>query len=65
MKQLDSYDNDMVDYQDGTAEARKGSLELVSLTDVESLDAIPANAAAAAATDDEADINFFDDDLSD
>lgn len=64
MKQLDSYDNDMVDYQDGTAEARKGSLELVSLTDVESLDAIPANAAAAA-TDDEADINFFDDDLSD
>ncbi|KAK7830263.1 hypothetical protein CFP56_028349 [Quercus suber] len=62
MKQ-DSYDNDLVDYQDGTAEARKGSLELVSLTDVESLDAIPANAAAA--TDDEADINFFDDDLSD
>lgn len=62
MKQ-DSYDNDLVDYQDGTTEARKGSLELVSLTDVESLDAIPANAAAA--TDDEADINFFDDDLSD
>lgn len=62
MKQ-DSYDNDLVDYQDGTTEARKGTLELVSLTDVESLDAIPANAAAA--TDDEADINFFDDDLSD
>lgn len=62
MKQ-DSYENDLVDYQDGTAEVRKGSLELVSLTDVESLDAIPANAGAA--TDDEADINFFEDDLSD
>ena len=62
MKQ-DSYENDLVDYQAGTAEVRKGSLELVSLADVESLDAIPANAGAA--TDDEADINFFEDDLSD
>lgn len=62
MKQ-DSYENDLVDYQDGTAEVRKGSLELDSLADVESLDAIPANAGAA--TDDEADINFFEDDLSD
>uniref|UniRef100_A0A2N9EIB1 BED-type domain-containing protein n=1 Tax=Fagus sylvatica TaxID=28930 RepID=A0A2N9EIB1_FAGSY len=63
MKQLDAYDNDLVDYQDGTAEGRKGSLELDTLADVESLEVNPANAGAA--TDDDADLNFFEDDLSD
>ncbi|KAG6667853.1 uncharacterized protein LOC122316952 [Carya illinoinensis] len=63
MKQVDTDDNDSVDYQDGTIEARKGSVEMVALADVQSSVVNPANAGAA--PDDDADIDFFDDDLSD
>lgn len=54
----------MVDYQDGTAEARKGCLELATMPDIKPLDVNPANASAAS-DDDDADIDFLDDDLSD
>ncbi|KAB1213746.1 hypothetical protein CJ030_MR5G021887 [Morella rubra] len=63
LKQVDACENDLVDYRDGSADGRKGSVELVTLADVQSLDSNPANAGVA--TDDDADINFFDDDLSD
>ena len=55
----------MVDYQDGTAEARKGCLELATMADIKPLDVNPANSGAATDDDDAADIDFLDDDLSD
>uniref|UniRef100_A0A5B7A4G1 BED-type domain-containing protein n=1 Tax=Davidia involucrata TaxID=16924 RepID=A0A5B7A4G1_DAVIN len=64
MEQADAYENDLIEYEDGNVEARKGSMELVTLADVEPLDVNPANNAGAA-TDDDADLNFLDDDLSD
>ncbi|XP_059435153.1 uncharacterized protein LOC132168095 [Corylus avellana] len=64
-KQLDAYENDLVDYQDGTAEARKGCLELANMADIKPLDVNPANSGAATDDDDAADIDFLDDDLSD
>lgn len=63
MKQVDTDDNDSIDYQDGTVEAKKGSVEMVALPDEQSSGANPASAGAA--PDDDADIDFFDDDLSD
>ncbi|KAA8528167.1 hypothetical protein F0562_035582 [Nyssa sinensis] len=64
MDQVDAYENDLIEYEDGNVEGRKGSMEMVTLADVEPLDVIPANNAGAA-TDDDADLNFLDDDLSD
>jgi hypothetical protein len=56
----------LVDYQDGTAEARKGCLELATMADIKPLDVNPANSGAATDDDDDAaDIDFLDDDLSD
>lgn len=58
----DNNENDGVDYEGGTPEARKGSMEHLSLADVESqsLDIDPA-------TDDEddGDLNYYNDDVSD
>lgn len=64
MEQADAYENDFIEYEDGNAaEARKGSLETVTLADVEPLDVNPPNNAGTV-SDDEADLNFLDDDLS-
>ncbi|CAL5346764.1 unnamed protein product [Camellia sinensis] len=64
MEQADAYENDFIEYEDGNAaEARKGSLEMVTLADVEPLDVNPPNNAGTV-SDDEADLNFLDDDLS-
>ncbi|KAK2969657.1 hypothetical protein RJ640_025834 [Escallonia rubra] len=62
MAQADAYEPDMMDFDDGGAEVRRGSSDLVTLADVESLD---ANHAGVATDDDEDDLNFLDDDLSD
>lgn len=60
----DEYENDSIDYDDGSARSLKGSLELVTMADlaVGSPDVDHANMDAA--TDDESDMNYFDDDLS-
>lgn len=64
METLDAYENDLIDYEDGTTEAaRKGCLQLVCLTNVEPLDVNPANGGAS--TDNDADVKFYDDELSD
>lgn len=63
-KQLDAYENELVDYQDEPAEVRKGCLELAVIADIKPLDVTPANASAAT-NDDDADIDFLDVDLSD
>jgi hypothetical protein len=54
----------LVDYQDGTAETRKGCLELATMANIKPLDVNPADVGAAT-DDDDADIDFLDDDLSD
>ncbi|CAI8587430.1 unnamed protein product [Vicia faba] len=61
----DEYENDSIDYEDGGAARHlKGSLELMTMADgaVGSSDADHANIDGA--TDDESDLNYFDDDLS-
>jgi len=60
----DEYENDSIDYDDGGSRSLKGSLELVTMADlaVGSPDVDHANMDAA--TDDESDLNYFDDDLS-
>ncbi|KAM7484907.1 hypothetical protein LguiA_000916 [Lonicera macranthoides] len=69
MDQVDAYENDMMEYEDGNAESRKGSIDMVTLADVQiqPLDANPANNAGTSFDDDEDeddDLNFLDDDLS-
>ncbi|KAF5737120.1 hypothetical protein HS088_TW14G01277 [Tripterygium wilfordii] len=49
----DGYENVMIDYEDEIEEARKGSLELATASDVD------------ADGDEDADLNFCDDDSSD
>lgn len=68
MEQVDAYENEVMEYEDGNAEVRKGCMELVTLADVEPLDVNPANNAGAATEeddDDDNDLNFLDDNLSD
>lgn len=63
MEPLDAYENDLIDYEDGSSEGQKGCLQMVRLTDVEPLDVHPANGGAS--TDNDADVKFYDDELSD
>ncbi|XP_057958978.1 uncharacterized protein LOC131151669 isoform X2 [Malania oleifera] len=63
MEEADAYENDLTEFEDGAAEAQKGSYEMVALADVESYDINPSNVGAA--SDDDTDLNFLDDDLSD
>lgn len=68
MDQGDAYENDLLEYEDGNAESRKGgSLELVTLADVEPVDVHLASNAGGATDDDDDDddLNFLDDGLSD
>ena len=57
----------MMEYEDGNAESRKGCIDMVTLADVQPLDANPANNAGTSFDDDDEDdddLNFLDDDLS-
>lgn len=67
MDQADAgYENDMVEYDDGSTDGRKASLEMVTLANVEPLDIVNPASAGVATDEDDADINFLDDDdLSD
>lgn len=58
----DGYDYDILDYEDTNSDMRRGSLEMVTLAEAEPLEIHPS---AGPATDDEADLDFLDDDLSD
>lgn len=63
MEHVETYEYEL-DYDAGNAESRKGSLEMVTVADiVEPLDVNPAHTCGG--SDDEGDMNFFDDDLSD
>ncbi|KAL6990191.1 hypothetical protein U1Q18_052600 [Sarracenia purpurea var. burkii] len=75
MEQGDGYENDLIEYEDGNAEGRKGCLEIVSSADVEPLDVDPPNNTGTATDEDDDedddndngdddDLNFIDDDLS-
>ena len=64
MDHTDAYENDLMQYEDGTADGRKASLEMVTLSSVEPLDIVNP-ASAGVATDDDTDLNFLGDDLSD
>lgn len=60
MEQVETYENAMIYYEDGSIETRKVSVEEVTLGDVN------VNAANAGVdSDDDADINFFEDEMSD
>lgn len=60
---VEAHENDL-DCEDGNAELRKGSLEMVTVADiVEPLDINPAHACTG--SDDEADMDFLDDNMSD
>lgn len=67
MEQEDTYENDLIEYEGGNAEARKGSMEMVTLTDVGPLDVDPPTNLGTASDDDEekegADLDFLDDEL--
>ncbi|XAR56936.1 hypothetical protein NMG60_11024905 [Bertholletia excelsa] len=63
--QADAYENDLMEYEDGSGEGnRKGSLVMVTLADMESLDVNPPNNTGTGTDDDDADLNFLDDDFS-
>ena len=59
----DGYDYDILEYDDGNSDMRRGSLEMVTLADVEPLEVHPN---AGPATDNGGgDFDFFDDDVTD
>lgn len=58
----DGYDYDILDYEDRNSDTRRSSLEMVTPAEVEPLE---VHTNAGPATDDEADLDFLDDDLSD
>ncbi|XP_024958919.1 uncharacterized protein LOC112499878 [Cynara cardunculus var. scolymus] len=68
MEQGDAYEYGFLEYEEGNGEGRKGSLQLVTLTDVEPLDAHPLNNVGGDDEDDEGDdddLNFLGDGFSD
>ncbi|CAI9109764.1 OLC1v1009659C1 [Oldenlandia corymbosa var. corymbosa] len=63
MEHVETHENEL-DYEDGSAEFRKGSLEMLTVADiVDPLDITPANTFTG--SDDEAEMDFLDDNLSD
>ncbi|GAB4859013.1 hypothetical protein Ancab_040385 [Ancistrocladus abbreviatus] len=60
----DGYEFDTIEYDDHIPDARKGSVGMVTLADGEHME-VHANADAAIATDNDADLDFLDDDISD
>ncbi|KAI3696565.1 hypothetical protein L6452_28935 [Arctium lappa] len=73
MEQGDAYENGLLQYEEGNGEGRKGSLQLVTLTDIEPLDAHPLNnnnnnnvgGDDEDEDDDDDDLNFLGDGFSD
>ncbi|CAI9776165.1 unnamed protein product [Fraxinus pennsylvanica] len=71
MEQGEAYETDLMDFEDGNADSRKRSIEMVSLGNVvEPLELYPTITDAATDDDDDdddddADLNFLDDNLSD
>ncbi|OVA16657.1 zinc finger protein [Macleaya cordata] len=64
MEEAEPYENELNENEDGNAEARNNHMELVKLADVvEPLEVHRANTVAA--TDDDDDLDFLDDDLTD
>ncbi|XP_019239151.1 PREDICTED: uncharacterized protein LOC109219174 [Nicotiana attenuata] len=62
--ELGEYENDFMDHDGGNADLRKGSLEMVTLSgEAEPLEVNPHNTGTA--TDDDSDLNFLDNELSD
>lgn len=61
MEHGDGYENDLQEFDDGNAESRKGSLEMVLADVVEPLD-VDDPAQNDAASGDDQDLNFIDDD---
>ncbi|KAF7146053.1 hypothetical protein RHSIM_Rhsim04G0165800 [Rhododendron simsii] len=64
----DACETDMIEYEDGNAESRKGSLEMLTLGEAEPLNVNPHSNVGTATDDDDDDgddLNFLDDDLSD
>lgn len=59
----DGYENDLQDFDDGNAESRKGSLEMVLADVAEPLDVDDPGQNDAAFGDDQ-DLNFIDDDMT-
>lgn len=60
----DEYENDSIDYEVGAARSLKGSLEQVAMADVAVGSPDVDHANVDADTDNESDLNYFDDDLS-
>ncbi|GMH29710.1 hypothetical protein Nepgr_031553 [Nepenthes gracilis] len=58
----DGYKYDMIEYDGAIAESQREPAEIVTLADVESLE---VHANASAATDEDPDLDFLDDDISD
>ncbi|KMS98642.1 hypothetical protein BVRB_3g070400 [Beta vulgaris subsp. vulgaris] len=58
----DGYDYDILEYDDGNSYLRRGSLDMGTLADVEPLE---VHHNAGPATDDDAELDFLDDDLTD
>ncbi|XP_022865949.1 uncharacterized protein LOC111385765 [Olea europaea var. sylvestris] len=69
MEQGEAYETDLMDFEDGNADPRKRSMEMMSLGNVvESLEINPGITDAATDDDDDdndADLNFLDDNISD
>lgn len=69
MEQGGAYETDLMDFEDGNADPRKRSMEMMSLGNVvESLEINPGITDAATDDDDDdndADLNFLDDNISD
>lgn len=62
--ELGEYENDFMDHDGGNADLRKGSLEMVTLAgEAEPLEVNPDDTGTA--TDDDSDLNFLDNELSD
>lgn len=64
----DACETDLMEYEDGNAESRKGSLEMLTLGEAEPLNVNPHSNVGTATDDDDDDgddLNFLDDDLSD
>lgn len=62
--ELGEYENDFMDHDGGNADSRKGSLEMVTLAgEAEPLEVNPDDTGTA--TDDDSDLNFLDNELSD
>lgn len=65
MELVEAYENDMIDYEEGSIDNRKAIVEVVSLAADVNVSAA-MNAGVASDDDDDDDgINFLDDDMSD